>query len=415
MPNDGEAGSDVAPDLAAFAQQARAFLDAHAPRRDTSHSFEWGRGSDYVGFFGDPAADGAADIAAARAWQRVRHENGFGWITGPKRYGGRELSSLHDFTYDLVEAEYDTPDTETLSVIGLGMVGPTILTHGTDDLRDTYLPAMYRGDTIACQLFSEPAAGSDLAAVTTRAVRDGDAWVVNGQKVWTSVANCAQIGELLCRTDPEAPNHRGITAFVLDMSLPGVTVRPLRQMTGGAEFNEVFLDDVRIPDSHRLGEVNGGWKVAVTTLMNERGTVAADSGGAAKGAIQPHRLYALMKHLGRHEDPVARQDLAALATDVLAARALTARATRRMQAGMAPGPEGSIAKLCFAANLSRAAHVATDLLGDRAVADSAEWGTFAWNQLLLATPALRILGGTEEIMKNIIAERVLGLPKEAAK
>lgn len=415
MAEDAKSGPDVAPDLAAFADEARAFLEAHAPRRDSSRGFEWGQGSDYVGFFGDPDADEAADIAAARSWQRVRHENGFGWITGPKAYGGRELSSLHDFVYDLVETEYDVPDTGTLSVIGLGMVGPTILTHGTDYLRDTYLPAMYRGDSIACQLFSEPAAGSDLAAVTTRAVRDGDEWVINGQKVWTSVAHHAQIGELLCRTDPDAPKHRGITAFMLDMSLPGITVRPLRQMTGGAEFNEVFLDNVRIPDSHRLGEVNGGWKVALTTLMNERGTVAADSGGAAADAIQPHRLYALMEHLGRADDPVARQDLAALATDVLAAGALTSRATRRMQAGRAPGPEGSIAKLCFAANLSRGAHFATDLLGDLATSDSGEWGTFNWNQLLLATPALRILGGTEEIMKNIIAERVLGLPKEATK
>ena len=415
MAPDALTGSAAGPDLAAFADEARAFLDAHAARRTSGREFEWGTGSDYVGFFGDPDADEAGDVAAARAWQRVRHENDFGWITGPKRYGGRELSSLHDFTYDLVEAEFDTPDTGTLSVIGLGMVGPTILAHGSDYLRDTYLPAMYRGDSIACQLFSEPAAGSDLAAVTTRAVRDGDEWVVNGQKVWTSVAHHAQIGELLCRTDPDAPKHRGITAFVLDMTLPGVTIRPLRQMTGGAEFNEVFLDNVRIPDSHRLGEVNGGWKVAVTTLMNERGTVAADSGGVAAEAIQPERLHALMEHLGVAEDPVVRQDLAALATDVLAARALTQRATRRMQAGMAPGPEGSIAKLCFAANLSRGAHFATDLLGHLATADSGEWGTFNWNQLLLAAPALRILGGTEEIMKNIIAERVLGLPKEATK
>ena len=410
--------TDAAPDLATFAEEVRAFLKAHAQPRDGSGadaSSQWGQGSDYVGYFGDPHADEKADVAAARAWQRVRHDSGFGWITGPKSYGGRELSSLHDFTYDLVEAEYDTPDTGVLSVIGLGMVGPTILTHGSEYLREQYLEAMYRGDLIACQLFSEPAAGSDLAAVTTRAVRDGDDWVINGQKVWTSGAHYSQIGELLCRTDPAAPKHRGITAFMLDMSLPGVTVRPLRQMTGGAEFNEVFLDDVRIPDSHRLGEVDGGWRVAVTTLMNERGTVAADSGGAAAAAISPERLHALMEHLGVASDPVARQELAALAVDVLASRALTSRAIRRLRAGMAPGPEGSIAKLCFAANMSRASQFATDLLGQRVVADSGEWGTFSWNQLLLAAPALRILGGTEEIMKNIIAERVLGLPKESAK
>jgi alkylation response protein AidB-like acyl-CoA dehydrogenase len=402
-------------DLDTFADEARVFLDAHAPRRGESGTFRWGEGSDYVGFFGDPNADDAADVAAARAWQRTRYENGFGWITGPTRFGGRELSSLHDLTYDLVEAEYDVPDTEVLSVIGLGMVGPTILTHGTDELRERYLPGMYRGDLLACQLFSEPGAGSDLASVATRAVRDGDDWIVNGQKVWTSSAQHAQVGELLCRTDPEAPKHRGITAFVLDMSLPGVSVRPLRQMTGGAEFNEVFLDDVRIPDSHRLGEVDGGWRVAVTTLMNERGTVAANSGGVAVEAISPPRLYALMEHLGRSGDPVARQELAGLAIDVLAARALTARATRRLQAGAAPGPEGSIAKLCFATNLTRAAHFAADLLGDEITADSGAWGTFSWNQLLLAAPALRILGGTEEIMKNILAERVLGMPKETTR
>jgi len=401
---------DVDPDT--FAEEARAFLESHAPRRRAAGSFTWGEGSDYVGFFGDPQADEQADLAAARAWQRTRYENGFGWITGPARYGGRDLTSLHDLAYDLVEAEYDVPDTEVLSVIGLGMVGPTILEHGSDELRERYLPAMYRGDVVACQLFSEPGAGSDLAAVATRAVRDGDEWIVNGQKVWTSSAQHAQIGELLCRTKPDAPKHRGITAFVLDMTLPGVTVRPLRQMTGGAEFNEVFLDDVRIPDSHRLGEVDGGWRVALTTLMNERGTVAADSGGVAVEAISPPRLYALMEHLGRSGDPVARQELAALAVDVLAARALTARATRRFQAGAAPGPEGSIGKLCFAANLTRAAHFAADLLGDDITADSGEWGTFSWNQLLLAAPALRILGGTEEIMKNILAERVLGMPKE---
>ena len=405
-------GHDV--DLESFADEVRAFLDANADRR-AAGTFRWGEGSDYVGFFGDPHADEQADLAAARAWQRTRFEHGFGWITGPTRFGGRELSSLHDLTYDLVEAEYDVPDTEVLSVIGLGMVGPTILTHGSAQLQERYLPAMYRGDVLACQLFSEPAAGSDLAAVATKAVRDGDDWIVTGQKVWTSSAQHAQIGELLCRTDPEAPKHRGITAFVLDMSLPGVTVRPLRQMTGGAEFNEVFLDEVRIPDSHRLGEVDGGWRVAVTTLMNERGTVAADSGGAAVDAISPPRLHALMEHVGRGDDPVARQELGALAVDVLAAQALTARATRRFQAGDAPGPEGSIAKLCFAANLTRAAHFAADLLGDDITADSGEWGTFGWNQLLLAAPALRILGGTEEIMKNILAERVLGMPKEPGK
>ncbi|MFI7670750.1 acyl-CoA dehydrogenase family protein [Nocardia sp. NPDC049526] len=405
----------MATDLADFTREAREFLDAHARRRSTEQ-FHWGQGSDRVGYFSTlPAEEEAAAVQAARAWQRTRFENGFGWITGPAEFGGRGLGQLHDLAYDALEAEYEVPDTGVLGVIGLGMIGPTIVAHGTRQQHERYLRPMYSGEVIACQLFSEPAAGSDLAGVTTRAVRDGDHWVVNGQKVWTSVAQHAQVGELLCRTDPDAPKHRGITAFLLDLDTPGVEIRPLRQMTGCAEFNEVFLTDVRIPDTQRLGAVDEGWKVAMTTLMNERATVGGESGGAAAGALTADRLSGLLRAVSRAEDGALRRDLASLLASVQAAKSLNERAARRLRAGSAPGPEGSISKLALAQNLIRGSRFAADALGPRIIADTGDWGTFAWADLLLSAPALRILGGTEEIMKNILAERVLGLPKEGAR
>jgi acyl-CoA dehydrogenase len=406
----------VATDLVEFTREAEAFLETHARRRESAEQFRWGRGSDRVGYFSTlPPEEEAAAVDAARSWQRTRYENGFGWITGPAEFGGRGLGQVHDVAYDALEAAYDVADTGVLSVIGLGMIGPTILTHGSAEQRERYLRRLYSGEIIACQLFSEPAAGSDLAGVTSRAVRDGDEWVVNGQKVWTSVAQHAQVGELLCRTDPDAPKHRGITAFLLDLDSPGVEIRPLRQMTGGAEFNEVFLTDVRIPDTQRLGAAGDGWQVALTTLMNERATVGGESGGAAAGALTAERLTALLRAVSREDDAALRRDLASLLAGVRAAKSLNERAARRLRAGSAPGPEGSISKLALAQNLVRGSRFAADALGPKIIADTGEWGTFAWADLLLGAPALRILGGTEEIMKNILAERVLGLPKEGAR
>ncbi|MEV6878250.1 acyl-CoA dehydrogenase family protein [Amycolatopsis sp. NPDC051128] len=396
-----------------FLAEARGFLDANADRRPEPAAFRWGDGDDRVAYFSaDPPDVERAAVDRARAWQRTRYEHGFGWITGPPEYGGRGLTAVHDMLYDAVEADYAVPDTGTLSVVGLGMVGPTILAHAQQHLKDRWLPAMYRGDAIACQLFSEPGAGSDLASVRTSAVRDGGDWVLNGQKVWTSVAHLSQLGLALTRTDPDAPKHRGITAFLVPMDAPGVEVRPLRQMTGGADFNEVFLTDVRVPDDHRLGAVDGGWTVALTTLMNERATVGNEGVGAVSAALSPDRLAALMRAAGRDSDGALRARLADLLVDLTVTAQLNARATRRMRAGVAPGPEMSVSKLMYAQNLTKAAHFVSDVLGPRVVADTGEWGTFAWTELLLATPALRILGGTEEIMKNILAERVLGLPKE---
>ncbi|MFE2212976.1 acyl-CoA dehydrogenase family protein [Streptomyces canus] len=412
-------------DMRDFAAEARRFLDAHVAKAPDRTAVTWGEGDDSMAYFSSlPPEEEREFVQRAREWQRIRHENGFGWITGPVEYGGRGLTPVHDLLYDAVESEYDVADTGVLSVIGLGMIGPTILAHAQPHIKDRWLPAMYRGDAIACQLFSEPGAGSDLASVATRAVREdggpsrsseaesGGDWVLNGQKVWTSVAQHSQIGLALTRTNPDAPKHRGITAFLVPMDAPGVEVRPLRQMTGGADFNEVFLTDVRIPDDHRLGEVDGGWTVALTTLMNERATVGSEGVGPVAAALSPDHLSALMRATWTWDDRALRARLGELLVDVLATEHLNARALRKLRAGVAPGPEMSVSKLMYGQNLTQAAHFVSDVLGPRIIADTGQWGTYAWTELLLATPALRILGGTEEIMKNILAERVLGLPKE---
>jgi acyl-CoA dehydrogenase len=399
-------------DARQFARQAREFLDAHATRAEQAE-FRWGQGEDTVAYFdADPPDVKDAKLRAAKDWQRTRYEHGFGWISGPPEYGGQGLTPVHELIYNGIESEYDVPDTGTLSVIGLGMIGPTILAHGQQAIKDRYLPALYRGDIIACQLFSEPEAGSDLASLRTRAVSDGDEWVLDGQKVWTSIAQHSQIGMALCRTDMDVPKHKGITAFLVDMSAPGVEIRPLRQMTGASDFNEVFLTGVRVPDDHRLGEVNAGWRVALTTLMNERATVGGTRSGGVAESLTPDRFSALMRATGTLDDRALRAELSGLLADMFATGHLNARAVRAMQAGMTPGPERSVAKLMHGQNLTKAAHFASRVLGPRIIADTGEWGTYAWAELLLATPALRILGGTEEVMKNILAERVLGLPKE---
>jgi acyl-CoA dehydrogenase len=395
-----------------FTESAHRFLAAHAePARAPTAT--WGSGSDRVSYFASGSLEQEQEtVQAARRWQGLRYDHGWGWITGPRQYGGLELSVRYQMLYHAAEAEYEVPDTSQLSVVGLGMVGPTILAHGREPLKDALLPRMYRGESIACQLFSEPAAGSDLAGVQSRAVRDGDEWIINGQKVWTSAAQHADVGEILCRTNPQAPKHKGLSAFIVDMNAPGVEIRPLRQMTGGCEFNEVFLTDVRVPDGHRLGEVDGGWNVALTTLTAERDVVAGVDSPEVARALTAEHLSALMRATYTWDDRALRRQLAALLAEAMAVESLNAMAARKIETGRPVGPERSIAKLVHARNVTRAAHFVAEVLGPRIIADNGQWGTFAWSELLLASPALRILGGTEEIMKNILGEQVLGLPKE---
>ncbi len=401
---------ESAPTLELFEDEVRSFFDANAKRRP-EETFVWGEGSDAVSLFPERTPEQeAADTAAAKAWARAVFDAGFGWLTGPREYGGRGLPRDYQRAFDRVAAEYRTPSL-SLFGIGLGMVAPTILAHATEEVKQAYLLPLYRGDIVGCQLFSEPGAGSDLASLQTRAVRDGDEWVVTGQKVWTSGAHLSDIGEIICRTDPDQPKHRGLTGFVVDMHAPGVEVRPLRQMTGGASFNEVFFTDVRIPDSHRLGDVNGGWTVALTTLMNER---AAIGGGGGMGLPTTIRLVEMAKVTGKASDPLIRQQLATAIINERVARYTNLRATAKLAAGGLPGPEMSLAKLSLTANMVRVCGVVSSLLGPSLVADTGAWGTFAWSQYVLGVPGMRIAGGSDEVMRNIIGERVLGLPKEPA-
>ncbi len=396
-----------------FGRSALSFLESNAePRVEIEEG--WGEGSDHVALLPERTHEQEiAELDAARAWAQKRFDAGFGWITGPEEYGGRALSRDHQRAYDTLEAGFATPHMSAYG-IGLGMVAPTILAHATSEVKERYLRAMWRGDIVACQLFSEPGAGSDLAGLQTKAVRDGDEWIVTGQKVWTSGAHLSDIGEIICRTDPDAPKHKGLTGFIVDMKAPGVDIRPLRQMTGGSSFNEVFFTEVRVPDSHRLGDVNAGWTVALTTLMNERAAIGGGSISTGSGNLSTPRLIDLVKHHGRAADPLVRQQVAEIYINSRVASYTNLRAMAKVAAGQAPGPEMSIAKLSLTMNMRRMSELVSCVLGPKLVADSGEWGTYAWAQFLLGLPAMRIAGGTDEVLRNIVGERVLGLPKEPA-
>jgi acyl-CoA dehydrogenase len=392
-----------------FTTEAKAFLDANASAR-SEEKFVWGEGSDAVGVLDEKTPEEErAELAAAKEWKAKEFDAGFGWITGPEEYGGRALPAGHERTYRGIASNYRIPSQSAFG-IGLGMVAPTILAHAIPEVRERYLRSMYRGDVVGCQLFSEPVAGSDLAGIQTKAERDGDEWVVTGQKVWTSGAQFSDIGEIITRTSPDKPKHKGLTMLLVDMHQPGVEVRPLRQMTGGATFNEVFFDEVRVPDSHRLGDVDEGWTVALTTLMNERAAIGG--GGAGVGTMNFTRFVELAHHFGVSNDPMIRQGLADVYIRTSVAKYTNLRAMAKIRAGQLPGPEMSIGKLTLTQNMSRIATLLGEMLGPRMVADSGEWGTYAWHEFVLGVPGMRVAGGTDEIMRNIVGERVLGLPKE---
>ena len=402
------------PTLDEFRDEATAFLDANAERRvevKGDQKFVWGEGDDDVAILEETSREEElADLAEAKIWKAKRYDAGFGWITGPTQYGGRELPVAYDRAYASLEGNYQIPSQSHFG-IGLGMVAPTILAHATEKVKDLYLAKLYRGDLVASQLFSEPGAGSDLAGLQTKAVKDGDEWIVNGQKVWTSGAHYSDIGEVICRTDPDQPKHRGLTGFVVDLKAPGVEIRPLRQMTGGASFNEVFFTDVRIPDDHRLGDVGQGWAVALTTLMNERASIGAGS-GSGMGLGNATRLIEMVRHFGLDEDPLTRGELARLYENLQVAKWNNQRAMDKIKSGQAPGPEMSIAKMALTRNMQMTGDFVSNVLGPRMVADTGEWGTYAWGKFVLGTPGMRVAGGTDEVLRNIVSERVLGLPKE---
>jgi alkylation response protein AidB-like acyl-CoA dehydrogenase len=354
-------------------------------------------------------------VAAAQRFQSALFDAALAGLTWPTEYGGQGLTPAHQLAFNEEAQHYAVPTTPLLN--GLGMCAPTLLEVGTEEQRARHVPRMLRGDEVWCQLFSEPGAGSDVAGLQTRAVLDGEHWIVNGQKVWTSGAQYCDFGLLLARTDVDVPKHRGLTMFVVDMHAAGLTVRPLRQMTGSSGFNEVFFDDVAIPAADVVGEVGRGWQAAVTTLMNERVSIGAGGGGLGRriGGGEFAALADLARRRGALTDPALRQSLAEVFVEERLLELLSERIRADVQSGRTPGPQGSIAKLAGAQLHRHAAEVALEVLGTSGAAWAADDPDAAhWTQSLLGSPGNSIAGGTPEIMKNILGERVLGLPKEPA-
>jgi alkylation response protein AidB-like acyl-CoA dehydrogenase len=389
---------DDSPEEAAFRAEARAWLDANAkPKVDAEQ-----RISAMGSFRDDPDS-----VAEAKRWQATLAAAGWAAIHWPAAYGGRDASGLQSTVLFEELARYDVPD--TVFAIGIAMIGPTIIAHGTDEQKERYLQPMRRGEEIWCQLWSEPDAGSDLAALGTRAELDGDEFVLNGQKVWTSGAHYCDFGLGIFRTDATVPKHKGISCLIVDLATPGITIRPLRQITGESHFNEVFFDDVRVPARNLVGDLNDGWRVARTTLMNER--FATGSLGSSSTAFDA--LRDLTVALGRSTDPVVRQRLARIYTlgrlfDLTNARVRTALAR-----GGIPGVEGSILKLAIAQLGTAVADLGVDVAGPGGVlvgGEAVEGGR--WPEALLGSWAMHIGGGTDEVQRNIIGELVLGLPRE---
>ncbi|MGA3153470.1 MAG: acyl-CoA dehydrogenase family protein [Streptosporangiaceae bacterium] len=380
-----------------FARRARDWLEANAPRRRADAP----GGVDEEG--GTPAS-----ITEQKAFQAKLYDAGLAGITWPAEYGGQGLTNAEQIVFSRLARDYDLP--VGAFVIGIGMPGPTILECGSEQQKQRYLRPMLRGEEIWCQLFSEPGAGSDVASLQTSAVRDGDGWVLNGQKVWTTGAHYSDFGAVLARSDPAQPKHKGISMFIVDMHAPGVTVRPLRIATGSAPFNEVFFDNVALPAGSLIGTDNKGWDAAVVMLRSER--IAIGTMTASRSSPLSHEsLAALAAKLGRGGDPAARRGLAELYARERAVALFGQLLREQAMSGRDPGARGSVAKLA-AAELSRfAANVAADVLGD-AIAGTDDDEVRAVATAIVAVPGAAIAGGTNEIQRNIIGERVLGLAKD---
>jgi alkylation response protein AidB-like acyl-CoA dehydrogenase len=345
----------------------------------------------------------------ARIWQATKADAGYACISWPKAWGGAGGTSIDEAIFNQEEARAGLQFTYFMT--GLHMLLPAVLAHNQDPLSLSLIPPAIRGDKIWCQLFSEPSSGSDSAAVRSAAVRDGDDWVINGQKVWNSGAQIADYGMVIVRTDPDIPKHKGLTAFWIDMKTPGVEVRPIKMMSGDNELNEVFLTDVRIPDAQRVGDVGGGWKVVISTLMNERAALGSGSG------LSWRDIMALAKQVPSWDgtvldDPAFREWLADLYVDAEAIRLLSFRSLTSLSKGEAPGPEGSAGKLLWSGLAQNLSSQALDILDHAGIIDDPDTALMggAFQHRFLWAPGLRLGGGTDEIMKNIIAERVLGLP-----
>ena len=379
------------PEEAAFRAEARAWLEANAPRERAS-----GRGD-------------AEHMAAAKAWQAKKAAAGYAQITWPKEWGGGGGTPMQSIIFGQEEAKYG--QNYGYFQIGLGMCVPTVMAFAGDETKQRFVGPAVRGEEIWCQLFSEPSGGSDVAAARTRAIRDGEDWVINGQKVWTSGAHYSDFGIVLVRTNPDAPKHKGLTMFWLDMKSPGVEVRPIHQMSGGRDFNEVYFTDVRVKDSQRLGPVDDGWKVSLVTLMNERLAV----GGVA--GVDYSVIMTLARDLHTEKGPAMadqafREKLADWFVQSEGLKNTRMRTITALSRGQTPGPESSIGKIIAAGQLQDLASQAVEMEDQYGIIDDHALSPLnaAFQSSLLSSAGLRIAGGTDEILKNIIAERVLGLP-----
>ncbi|TNF83779.1 MAG: acyl-CoA dehydrogenase [Gammaproteobacteria bacterium] len=349
---------------------------------------------------------------AAKTWQKRKYDAGWACITWPKEFGGRGASAIENVIWNQEESKYDLP--QGVFSIGQGMAAPTLMMWANDEDKARFLPKLASGEEIWCQLFSEPAGGSDLAALRTKAVKDGDEWVINGQKIWTSGAHYSDYGILVLRTDPDVPKHKGLTYFWIDMKSPGIEIKPIKQISGDSNFNEVYFTDVRVSDSQRLGAEGQGWQVALTTLMNERASIGAGGGGAGVSS-----LYKLAKEVeidGKPaiKDPSVRAKLADWYCQESGLKYTAWRTLSALSRGDTPGPENSIGKLVGAPKAQDLASFAIDLqeMGGAIRDPKLSEAAALYQETYMSIPGLRIAGGTDEIMANIIAERVLGLPQD---
>ena len=390
------------PEEAAFREKARTWLDANAEPLKPGE------------FSAGPLdeRDDAASIQSAKDWQKKKAEGGWACLTWPKEYGGQGASSIQNVIWNQEEARYKTPP--NIYGIGLGMCGPTIMTHGTDAQRDRWLPEMRMGQKVWCQLFSEPSAGSDLAGLRSTAVRDGNDWVIYGQKIWTTGAHFCDWGILVVRSDATVAKHSGLTYFVVDMHSPGIEIRPITQINGGRGFNEVFFTDVRIPDDQRISEIGNGWAVAITTLMNERASIGGGGGSSVHDLMDLARNIEVDGKTALDQSAV-REKIATFYTRTKGLKLTGYRTLSAISQGKTPGPESSLGKLVGGRLTQEMSAFAMDLQGSAAALNDPGQSpqSAEWQDRYLSIPGLRIAGGTDEILRNIISERVLGLPPES--
>ncbi|MFW0786378.1 acyl-CoA dehydrogenase family protein [Gordonia sp. CPCC 206044] len=395
-----------------FVRRATEFLDANLEPKPSRSAFVWGEGEDGgVKLWEEPDSEQErARLAESREWRQKRFDAGFGWIDGARKVGGAGLTTAHLKAYRRLEAGYQAPSDTYFKLDSV--LSPVIREFGSESVRDALPRALYRGEIMACELFSEPDAGSDLFSARTAVKETEGGWLLQGQKVWTSDAHLADIGIIFARTGAEAGKN-SFSAFILDMKQDGVTVVPLRQMTGGAAFNEVFLDNAFVPTTHLLGSIGEGWTVVRTILALERAGLGAGLRRSGSGLANGTRLTALVRAMGAQDDPLIRQELVRTISGFWAARQMNTRGSDRRAAKFYhANPAPLLSKLALSTNLRRASELAGRVLGAKLTADTGEWGTFSWNSLVLGEPGVHIFAGTDEIIRNSAAEKVLGLPRD---